>query len=248
MKIYHRTSAKAKSPKGTACFTLIELLVVVAIISVLVALLLPALGQARDTAQRAYCANNLKQMSIGIAMYGLQNNDWMLPVTQVRNNQVYPWFQLMTNLFMSNKKTIAEKFLLCPADKSSGDYYLSSAKEQISYGYNASMGDPHLWSFIGYAAWEQPYLALKLSSRIPPEIALITEINVPSTYETYAIGFRWDVVNYSSADFAGTVNSMMKFPHANGNVNNILYADGHAESISRYKVLGWPLWKDAVSN
>jgi prepilin-type N-terminal cleavage/methylation domain-containing protein len=75
---------KRPTPHG---FTLVELLVVIAVITVLIAILLPALGTARAQVQRVQCESNLRQLLLAAGMY---END---------NRQNLPWANWLTAPF-----------------------------------------------------------------------------------------------------------------------------------------------------
>ncbi len=75
------------SAKPTGAFTLVELLVVIAIFVVLAVMLAPAFASTKDHAQRASCANNMRELGLGTAVYAEHYNG-AYPITQAGNNPV----------------------------------------------------------------------------------------------------------------------------------------------------------------
>ncbi|MCX5691124.1 MAG: type II secretion system protein [Planctomycetota bacterium] len=88
MKLHQQTSQRADRGHSTRrfathhAFTLIELLVVIAVIAVLIGVLLPALGKARETGRTIKCLSNMRQFGMAFTMYAQDFKDTLWPPEQ----------------------------------------------------------------------------------------------------------------------------------------------------------------------
>lgn len=137
-------------------FTLIELLVVISVIALLIGILLPALGSARETSRRAKCLTNLRGIGTGLAVY-LNDYKGILPSVKPLHTTSYPFEPGQTSNDPSLLDILADYvdapvprkgpdglFIVldpykCPSDISSNDEYVNFEPlwrtDGVSYEY-----------------------------------------------------------------------------------------------------------------
>lgn len=188
-------------------FTLIELLVVIAIIGILAALMFPTFLTARESARRAACGSNLRQIGMALQMY-LSDHTERMPGAGPTGRE---WPAFLDSYASSTQ------LFTCPSNSETIPIINDGGANRLSYGYNALIIDS---SHYGFAQ---------------PDGSAVSLVQIPLPAETIAI-FDYlgtnapaeaQVTAAAHLPNGGAGSTRVSSLHLQG--FNALYADGHVK-------------------
>ncbi len=203
-------------------FTLIELLLVIAIITILTALLLPALNQARERGRAVTCLNQLKQIGLASQMY---QDEYVGYYPGYFGSSLTTFVADVSGYLGIPKNKISDyaavgKFFWCPSDRVRAD----TSNRIYSYAQNL------------YARYNSPEIFLRRNSqpKKPSEIIYFADCMRDRSGE---VGWPMTI---SGSTFplnpAGDVGMRIDFRHVGS--ANVLWIDGHTNAFKMNKLTG----------
>jgi prepilin-type N-terminal cleavage/methylation domain-containing protein/prepilin-type processing-associated H-X9-DG protein len=194
--------------KNKHAFTLIELLVVIAIIAILVAALSPALTSFMERGKATQCQNNLASIGKAITMYMNDSKDSLFSKESTGDSS---WPKTLHRNYVKDWKTFRSPF-----DKPT---QTRPIKEEgnipISYGLSEKVYD----TFAG--TW-----------KVSPSAVIMAAPAVKPSGKTNQVEFETDAIADTNVTIKGSGSTDAAFgTHGKRTKINVLYADGHVETM-----------------
>jgi prepilin-type N-terminal cleavage/methylation domain-containing protein/prepilin-type processing-associated H-X9-DG protein len=225
-------------------FTLVELLVVIGVIAVLVAILLPVMARARESARRVQCLSNLRQLGIATVLYAHHNRGLVPSVATSSGSPVpHDWLHWQTKPTARDlqqsaiapylSRPLSPRVFVCPSDDPdmhrSNWYAPTYGPYLYSYAMNEFCGFYHA-SFL--TRRPRPLATFKNSS----ELILFAE----EDEATIDDGNWWPVIVGSYGDYLSIRHDRFeKLERSSGIImhrkrrGNVVFADGHGDYVPR---------------
>jgi prepilin-type N-terminal cleavage/methylation domain-containing protein len=218
-------------------FTLIELLVVIAIIAILAAMLLPALGRAKETAKRIDCLNNLREFGVAQKLY-TDDFSGQFPHRGGGATQPARWPQQMYDAYAHNVK-----MLLCPSEATNAP--MTYQTDHVDFPADAS---PRSYLMNGFNDIYSEKLGISPSSWGALETAIVAastavkEQDIVHVSETVVLGekrsgagdYYMDIYENGGNDFTGIAEQSRHDSRGDETMtggSNYTMADGSATYI-----------------
>lgn len=226
-------------------FTLIELLVVISIVSLLISILLPALGKARKSARTLTCTNMLRQYAMICEVYSNQNKGYYPPLSQpLPGNADSSWAINPELKAIMNVRNLADQWWwgrakVCPdAIGAFVNKWGQVLDGHIARSYGMSPGVN--WGSNKDMLWYGAYRGIRNTETIQPNRSMWfadgknAEISKSgSVYVSY-----WDLYGDDPATY---YNQMTAYRHDDR--ANLVFYDGHAKTMHKADVYpNDPIW------